>query len=118
MSKGKDYEELAARHLLEAGLKLLEKNYRCKAGEIDLICSQGEQLVFVEVRYRGNSRFASASESVDRRKQRKIIRTAQLYLQRNRQFQQSPCRFDVIAISPSQYSADVNIQWLQSAFIS
>ena len=49
---------------------------------------------------------------------RKIIRAAQLYLQRNRQFRERPCRFDVIAISPSQSSADVNIQWLQSAFIS
>ena len=117
MHKGQDYEDMAASYLLAAGLDLLERNFRCKAGEIDIICSQGEQLIFVEVRYRGNRKYASAAESVDKRKQRKIILAAQFYLQRNRRYQAQPCRFDVIAITSSQSAAKDNVQWLKNAFI-
>lgn len=118
MQKGQFYEELAANYLQQAGLRLLEQNFRCKAGEIDIICTQGEQLVFVEVRYRSNRTFGSAAASVDRHKQRKIIRAAQLYLQRKRHLQGRPCRFDVLAMTPSESCDEVNVQWLKNAFIN
>ncbi len=118
MQKGQFYEELAASYLQQAGLRLLEQNYRCKAGEIDIICTQGEQLVFVEVRYRSNRNFGSAAASVDQRKQRKIIRAAQVYLQRKRHYQGRPCRFDVLAITPSESSNELDVQWLKNAFIN
>ncbi|MCZ6830403.1 MAG: YraN family protein [Gammaproteobacteria bacterium] len=117
MNKGQYYEEHAVDYLLKAGLKLLERNFRCKAGEIDIICSQGQQLVFVEVRYRSNRNFGSAAASVDRNKQRKIIRAAQFYLQSRPRFHDRPCRFDVLAITPIQSTAEVELQWLKSAFI-
>ena len=113
MTPGVYYEKLAAQHLQSRGLLVLERNYRCKAGEIDLICSQDEQLVFVEVRARHNSRYASAAASVTRDKQHKIIRTAQHYLQRRNASDRCPCRFDIIAFSPSQGSDKDRIQWLK-----
>ncbi len=116
MDKGQYYEDLAVSYLLQAGLHLLQRNFRCKAGEIDIICSQGEQLVFVEVRYRSNRNFGSAAASVGRTKQRKIIRAAQFYLHGRRQFYDRPCRFDVLAFTPSQSTTEVDVQWLKSAF--
>ncbi len=118
MQKVQFYEYLAANYLQQSGLRLLEQNFRCKAAEIDIICTQGEQLVFVEVRYRSNRTFGSAAASVDRRKQRKIIRAAQLYLQRKRHLQGRPCRFDVLAMTPSESCDEVNVQWLKNAFIN
>lgn len=118
MNKGQYYEQHAVDYLQKAGLQLLERNFRCKAGEIDIICSQGEQLVFVEVRYRSNRNFGSAAASVGRNKQRKIIKTAQFYLQGRRQYHNWPCRFDVLAITPLQLADEVDVQWLKNAFIS
>lgn len=116
--KGEFYEQLAADYLEEAGLALVERNYRCRAGEIDIIGTQDEHLVFVEVRYRSNSSFGTAAASVDWRKQQKIIRAARVFLQHKRAYASRPCRFDVIAISPSQAESQVTVQWLKSAFSS
>lgn len=103
-------EEVAARHLQSAGLKLVTRNYRSHCGEIDLIARDGDTLVFVEVRYRRSSRYGSASASIDARKQRKLLATANSYLQRHRL--DCPCRFDVVAVE-----GDVrNIQWIKNAF--
>ena len=118
MNKGQYYEDLAADYLRQAGLFVLERNFCCRVGEIDIICSQGEQLVFVEVRYRSNGNFGSAAASVNRNKQHKIIKAAQLYLQLKRQYSNRSCRFDVVAIAPLQSVDEVDVQWLQNAFIS
>src|SRR5690606_16286623 len=99
---------------LRQGLRRRERNYRCKAGEIDLIMSQGDTLVFIEVRLRRNTRFASASESVDLRKQQKLIRAAQHYLMQHRLTDQVACRFDVVAFN---HGLDPEtITWLPNAF--
>lgn len=110
LQRGGQAEALASRFLQKKGLKLCERNYRCKTGEIDLIMELGDQIVFVEVRMRRNPSFGTAAETVDRRKQQRLIRTAQHYLQRYR-FDNRPCRFDIIAID-----GDQQIEWLQNAF--
>ena len=117
MTTGQHYEDLAASHLTQAGMVILARNYRCKVGEIDIIGQLDNRLVFVEVRYRGNSRYASAAQSVTVAKQRRIIRTAQFYLQRNFRGREPACRFDVVAITPGINSLQSEVQWLQNAFI-
>jgi putative endonuclease len=116
MSTGEHYENWAACLLEEAGLVVLERNFRCKTGEIDIICSDGPGLVFVEVRCRQNPAFASAAASVTLAKQRKLIRTAQFYLQGRGWLNHRPCRFDVVAFSSARDPRSDGIQWLKSAF--
>jgi len=116
VADGKYYEALAAEHLQSAGLSVIEHNFNCKAGELDIICRDGEYLVFVEVRSRGPSEFASALESVDQRKQRKLIRAAQVYLQRKGWQDRFPCRFDVIAFDTQASTQQHHVQWIKDAF--
>ena len=114
--RGKHFEGMAARWLGARGIRVVEYNYQCRAGEIDLIAVDGNCLVFVEVRSRSNPRFNSAAASVDRRKQLRIIRTAQFFLQRHRKWANMPCRFDVIAIEPRQSGDDTTVRWIRAAF--
>jgi putative endonuclease len=116
MQKGQEFEARAAQILEQAGMQILDRNFRCKVGEIDIICRRGNQLVFVEVRCRQNPRYASAAASITPAKQRRLWRTAQLYLQRRGWSDRYPCRFDVIAFSPTMTAAEDGIQWLQNAF--
>lgn len=102
---------MAESYLRQKGLKLLQRNFNCRMGEIDLIMQDGEVCVFVEVRYRKNSHFGSASETVDYKKQKKLLNAATLYLQQNATYNSLPCRFDVIAIS-----GEGKIDWIENAF--
>ena len=81
---GDSAENLACDYLLAQGLHLLMRNYRLRSGEIDLVFRDSTHLVFVEVRYRKTQQFGGALYSIDHRKQRKLIRTAQHYLYRYR----------------------------------
>lgn len=110
---GQEQEQQACDYLTVRGLQLIKKNYQCKVGEIDLIMRDKETLVFVEVRYRKQNSYGGGLESVTRDKQRKIIRTAQYYLQTER-CEEEPCRFDVVAITPNM--AQEKIQWIKDAF--
>lgn len=112
---GRAAEQEAERYLASQGLAPRERNYRCKAGEIDLIMTDGDSLVFVEVRLRRHNGFASAAETVDFRKQQKLIRAAQHYLQRTGLTDQVACRFDVVALDPRR-STGAPITWLKDAF--
>ena len=114
--RGSDYEQFAALWLEQQGLTIVHRNYRCKTGEIDLIARDGCSLVFVEVRARSNRRFASAAASVDRRKQARLLRTAQHYLHRHPNSAAVPCRFDVIAIEPRQSPENTAVRWIRAAF--
>ena len=106
-----DAAESAARRLLEGeGLRLLARNVRFKAGELDLVMREGDTIVFIEVRFRGDGRFGGALASVDRGKCRRIARAAQAWLQRHPALAEAPCRFDVVAAGPE--GAD----WLRGAF--
>ena len=108
---GKLKERVAEQFLKAKGLNLRERNFLCKMGEIDLIMEESDTLIFVEVRYRKNSRFGSASETVDYKKQQKLIKTAQFYLQKTFK-QEPPTRFDVIAISDDTNNP---IEWIRNA---
>lgn len=91
----------------------MTRNYHCQRGEIDLIMHDQDVLVFVEVRYRQSEKYGSALESVNLTKQSRIIHTAQFYLQQHPN-NHSPCRFDVVAISPNKPSP--HITWVKNAF--
>ena len=99
---GTRYEGIAAAYLEEKGYRILEKNYRNRSGEIDLIAEtidQDEQIfVFVEVKYRKNTACGHPAEAVSYAKQKKISNTAMYYLLRHGLMPDTPCRFDVIAI--------------------
>lgn len=110
------HTERSAEALLQGqGLTTVARNYRCKAGEIDLIMLDQDYLVFVEVRLRSNTAYVSALESVDRRKQNKLIRSAQLFLQQHPQYSQHFCRFDVVASDHSSAIAH-QLLWIKDAF--
>ena len=115
-SSGRSAEALALRHLSQHGLRLLARNWSCRSGELDLVMLDGDTVVFVEVRYRRHAAWGGALESVDARKQQKLIRTAQLFLQKESRWARSPCRFDVIAIAAPGPTRDLN--WIRNAFDS
>jgi putative endonuclease len=107
---GQEQEQKACDYLEQQDLKVIEKNYQCKVGEIDLIMRDKDNiLVFVEVRFRKQNSYGGGLESVTRSKQRRIIRTAQYYLLTKKE--DCPCRFDVIAIEPEQ-----KFHWIKDAF--
>jgi putative endonuclease len=109
---GEAWEKLAARELSRAGYDILARNYRTKAGEIDLVAREGRTLCFVEVKGRRSVAYGTAAEAVDLEKQRRIWNAAQLYLQRERI--RPTCRFDVVTIDASGEKPRVEI--LRAAF--
>ena len=111
-TRGRQAETLAWKYLQSRGLRLLQRNYRSRRGEIDLVLQDQDSLVFVEVRYRRESRFGSGAESVDRHKQSKLIACAQHYLQAYPGIARQPCRFDVVAVG----GPDESIEWIRNAF--
>jgi putative endonuclease len=96
-SIGRRGEDEAARFLESRGYKVLDRNYRCRYGEIDIVARDGKTVVFVEVKTRGSDRFGTPADSVDARKQKKILLTSQFYIESNRLFD-SDLRFDVVGI--------------------
>lgn len=112
--RGAEAEELACRHLQQQGLYLVERNYRCQRGEIDLIMRDGASMVFVEVRYRRSTRFGSGAESIDRRKQAKLAAAALHYLQSHRDAAKCPARFDVVSITSNGNRYEID--WIRNAF--
>lgn len=105
---GQEAENLAAEFLQRQGLKLVERNFRCRLGEIDLIMKDRNTLVFVEVRLRKNNHFGGAGASITSHKQGKLIRAAQHYLQQ--QTAQPPCRFDALLLDGGK------MEWIKDAF--
>lgn len=95
---GKSGENLAVAELERAGYAIVARRYRTRSGEIDIIARDGETLVFVEVRRKSNDDCGSAAESIDRHKQRQVVRVAIDYLARNDLYDKCPVRFDVVAI--------------------
>jgi putative endonuclease len=116
LNAGSAVEAAAAEWLKHQGLDLVEKNYRCKGGEIDLVMREGADLVFVEVRLRQRSDYGSAAESVTATKQRRIICAARHFLVTHARWQNSACRFDVIATNDAQDGNEW--QWLRHAFLA
>jgi putative endonuclease len=108
--QGRTWEEAAQAYLQRHGLVPIESNFRCKLGELDLIMRDGTTLVFVEVRQRAAGSQVSAAASISPAKIRRLVRAAQVYLQRFSRL--PPCRFDVIAIDGGQF------EWLRNAIES
>lgn len=107
---GSKFEEMAAEYLTEKGLTVIEKNYHGRHGEIDLIARDGAYLVFVEVKYRKDDGMGDPAEAVGYYKQQHIRATARYYLYQNRYGEDTPCRFDIVAILGN------DIRWMKNAF--
>jgi len=114
--RGAAVEAAACAYLIDAGLREVAANAGSRVGEIDLVMRDGDTLVFVEVRYRRNDRFGfgGGGASVDVRKRRKLIRAAQVFLVRHRQFTHAPCRFDVVEADGDPRSP--RLHWIRDAF--
>lgn len=95
---GSSYEKQAAEYLKERGYQILTQNYRCRIGEIDLIARDGRYLVFIEVKYRQDAKTGMPQEAVDYRKQVVISKVAAYYCMVHHYREDTPCRFDVVAI--------------------
>ncbi|MCX7165420.1 MAG: YraN family protein [Rhodocyclales bacterium] len=109
-AKGAAAEQLAADYLVRQQLSVIERNFRVRGGEIDLVCRDGKTTVFVEVRLRSRSDFGGAAASITTAKQARLILAARHWLVRHGE---SPCRFDCILLD----GLDVpNIEWLRGAF--
>lgn len=98
--QGAYYETQARLQLEKAGYKILEQNYRFRKGEIDLIARDGEYLCFIEVKFRQGGQMGKPEEAVDKRKQKRISKTALYYLMDKGLSMSTPCRFDVICAEP------------------
>ena len=113
--RGAAAELLAAQYLQARGLKILARNLRCKAGELDLVCLDGGLLAVVEVRQRESPEYGGALGSVTWAKQRKIVRAAQYFLGREKHWRNFATRFDVLAIEGLPDGAH-RIEWIKDAF--
>lgn len=111
MIRGADSEDRALRFLESQGLRLIARNWRCRAGELDLVMRHGDTVVVTEVRGRGRNDFGAAAETVDQRKQTKIVRATRLFLVQHVELAEQPLRFDVVALDGAGA-----IEWLRGAF--
>lgn len=109
-TRGQAAETLAAGFLERQGLRVIERNYRCRYGEIDLIAKDGNAIVFIEVRERSSDAFGGAAASITAAKQEKLLRTARHYLAGNDHL--PACRFDALLVNGKTRS----IEWVRNAF--
>lgn len=107
---GTEKEELAVEFLKKSGMRILEVNFRCRQGEIDIVGIHEGYLTFVEVKYRKNEKLGFPEEAVHKEKQRKICSVARVYIYLHRYREEQPVRFDVVAICGKE------IKWYQNAF--
>lgn len=105
---GREAEDRALNYLEQKGLRLIQRNYRSRFGEIDLIMRDKKTVVFIEVRYRRNKTFGGASYSVTPQKQQRLLTTAKQFLQHYAP--QHPARMDVLALEGN------DIEWIKNAF--
>jgi putative endonuclease len=114
LEAGEMAERKARRYLERKGLHLVASNYHCRFGELDLVMSDGEHLVVVEIRYRRHTRFMNPLESITRAKRERIARSTQHFLQRCADYRNHPVRFDVVSVSGPQNH--LIMDWLPGAF--
>ena len=103
-----------ARICRRKGCSLLARNALSKVGELDLVLRDGATVVFVEVRYRAHAGYGGGAASVDAAKRRKLVRAAQVFLQRQPALAHFPCRFDVVDASGDPEAPD--LRWIRAAF--
>ena len=107
---GSGAEARALEYLQDQGLRLLARNWRCKLGELDLVMQDGETLAVIEVRSRASGDWGSAAETIDRRKQARLVRATRLWLARRPEFAEQPLRFDVVTLDAGR------LDWRREAF--
>ncbi|HNV86420.1 MAG TPA: YraN family protein [Candidatus Omnitrophota bacterium] len=108
-------EEFAAEYLRKLKYRILEKNYRCSLGEIDLVCRQGKRIVFVEVKTRTSSDFGMPEEAVTEAKKRKIFRLAEWYLA-EKHLENREVSFEVLSLFPAREGAGFHVERFPNAF--
>lgn len=113
---GRRGEDHACQYLESQGLRLLERNYRCRGGEIDLVMLDAGTLVLVEVRSRSSTTHGSAAATVGTRKQRRFVLAARHLMLTRPQYRRLPARFDVVAIDPAPGSGATRTSWIRDAF--
>ena len=109
---GKEGEDRAARFLMKQGYRIIERNYRTRSGEIDLIALHEGAVVFIEVKTRTSNAFGAPELAVNPRKQQRMVKAALGYIKYNK-LHQVPCRFDVVAITSA---AEKEVELIQNAF--
>ena len=118
--RGAEAEWIAESFLAARGLKVLARNFRCAGGELDLVCSEQtdtrQELVVVEVRLRTSAGYGSGADSVDRRKQRRLVRASLHFLAEHPEYAQLPLRYDIVELRSTRPGAQ-GLRWLQAAFV-
>jgi len=109
---GKEGEDQAARFLMKQGYRIIERNYRTRSGEIDLIALHDGAVVFIEVKTRTSNAFGAPELAVNPRKQQRMVKAALGYIKYKKLYQ-VPCRFDVVAITTA---AEKEVELIQNAF--
>ena len=113
-SKGMHYEAQAKAYLCERGLSLIQQNYHCRFGEIDLIMRDNNTVCFIEVKFRKSMSYGGALNAIPYQKQQKIIKTAQVFISDHQKLAQQAIRFDALMLQ--QAREDISINWIQNAF--
>ena len=111
---GKQAEDIAADYLVNRGIKLIERNFYCRSGEIDLIAYDDKHVIFIEVRYRKNEKYMAVVETIDKQKCKKLVKTSEYYLNQNKNYRSYLCRYDVITIT-GMFNKP-SIKWIKNAF--
>jgi putative endonuclease len=107
-------ETFALEYLEDQGLQLVERNFSCRYGEIDLILKECDMLVFTEVRFRTKTNYGDSLSTVNSTKQKKLIKAASFYLLQRKCYDKIPCRFDVIALDYHRH--EIAVDWVKNAF--
>jgi putative endonuclease len=115
VERGRLWESRAAAHLEQHGLEVLTRGYRCRLGEIDLVCRDDRHLVIVEVRARSRGALCSAVDSIDAHKRRRIVQATRHLLMRHAEWQAVAVRFDVVAFDEID-APQPQIRWIKNAF--
>lgn len=115
LERGRLWESRAATYLERCGLAILTRGYRCRLGELDLVCRDERQLVIVEVRARSSGALCSALDSIDAHKRRRIVQATRHLLMRHAEWHSAPIRFDVVAFERID-TAEPQVQWIKNAF--
>ena len=103
-------EDIATEYLIEHGYKIIDRNFSCKSGEIDIVAKDKEYLCFIEVKYRENNKYGDALEAINYKKQQKLFKCANIYIMANKLVENLNYRFDVVAIKGE------NIELINNAF--
>jgi putative endonuclease len=115
LARGRVWEDRAAEYLEGRGLRVLARGFRCRVGELDLVCCDDRHLVIVEVRARSSGAYCSALDSVGPAKRRRIVQATRFLLLRHREWDGAPIRFDVVAFDGID-EVEPQVRWIKNAF--